>query len=98
MADTMPVTISASLDTVLKNFGNILGLERRGDVDAGEIWKLKMLPMAELIEYVSLSHLNNYNTTLYMCVYVCMYYCATEAILILFQNVAKIIAIKYNLK
>ena len=37
MADTMPVTISASLDTVLKNFGNILGLERRGDVDAGEI-------------------------------------------------------------
>ena len=34
---TIPTTISASLDTVLRNFGNTSVLERRGDDDAGEI-------------------------------------------------------------
>jgi len=33
----IPITISASLDTVLRKSGNTLSLERRGDVDAGEI-------------------------------------------------------------
>jgi len=37
MAAEIPKTISASLDTVLKNSGNVLFLERRGDDDAGEI-------------------------------------------------------------
>ena len=39
MACTIPTAISVSLDTVLRKRGNILELERRGDVDAGEIWK-----------------------------------------------------------
>ena len=34
---TIPIAISASLDTVLKKCGNVLSLERRGDDDAGEI-------------------------------------------------------------
>ena len=38
MACIIPATISASLDTVLTNCGNILVSERRGDVDPGEIW------------------------------------------------------------
>ena len=33
----IPTTISASLDTVLRKCGNTLGLDRRGDDDAGEI-------------------------------------------------------------
>ena len=33
----IPTAISASLDTVLRNFGNTSVLERRGDDDAGEI-------------------------------------------------------------
>ena len=37
MACTIPTTISASLDTVLRKVGNILEMERRGDVDDGEI-------------------------------------------------------------
>ena len=37
MACIIPTTISASLDTVLIKFGKVLLLERRGDVDAGEI-------------------------------------------------------------
>ena len=34
---TIPIAISASLDTVLRKRGNTLVLERRGDDDAGEI-------------------------------------------------------------
>ena len=37
MACTIPGTISASLDTVLRKYGNTWVLERRGDDDAGEI-------------------------------------------------------------
>jgi len=37
MAAEIPTTISASLDTVLKNNGNVSFLERRGDDDACEI-------------------------------------------------------------
>ena len=37
MACTIPGTVSASLDTVLRNRGNISVLERRGDDAAGEI-------------------------------------------------------------
>ena len=37
MACTIPTTISASLDTVLRKCGNISVLERRGDDAAGEI-------------------------------------------------------------
>lgn len=37
MACTIPMTILASLDTVLKKIGNVSLLDRRGDVDAGEI-------------------------------------------------------------
>jgi len=37
MACVIPTTISASLDTVLIKFENVLELERYGDVDAGEI-------------------------------------------------------------
>ena len=37
MASTIPTTTSASLDTVLRNLGNMSVLERRGDDDAGEI-------------------------------------------------------------
>ena len=37
IACTIPTTISASLDTVLKKIGKVSLLERRGDVDAGEI-------------------------------------------------------------
>ena len=37
MACAMPTTISASLDTVLRKVGNVLELERRGDVDTAEI-------------------------------------------------------------
>jgi len=33
----MPTTISASLDRDLRKRGNILSLERRGDVDVGAI-------------------------------------------------------------
>ena len=45
MACTIPPTISASLDTVLRKVGNILEIERRGDVDDGEIWKLNMIKL-----------------------------------------------------
>ena len=41
MACTIPTTTSASLDTVLRNRGNISVLERRGDDAAGEIWKIE---------------------------------------------------------
>ena len=41
MACTMPTTISASLDTVLRKRGNTLVLERRGDDAPGEIWKIE---------------------------------------------------------
>ena len=34
---TIPIAISASLDTVLRKRGNVALLERRGDDDAGEI-------------------------------------------------------------
>ena len=34
---TIPIAISASLDTVLRKCGNTSVLERRGDDDAGEI-------------------------------------------------------------
>ena len=37
MACTMPATISASLDTVLRKLENVSELERRGDVDTAEI-------------------------------------------------------------
>jgi len=37
MVAEIPTTISASLDTVLKNSGNVSFLERRDDDDAGEI-------------------------------------------------------------
>ena len=37
MACTIPVAISASLDTVLTKCGNVILLERRGDVAAGDI-------------------------------------------------------------
>ena len=37
MACTIPGTISASLDTVLRKYGNTAVLERRGDDEAGEI-------------------------------------------------------------
>ena len=39
MACIIPVIISASLDKDLRKCGNILVLERRGDVDVGAIWK-----------------------------------------------------------
>jgi len=39
MAAVIPTAISASLDTVLRNSGNILLLERRGDEDPGDIYK-----------------------------------------------------------
>jgi len=42
MAATIPSTISASLDTVLRNSGNVSLLERRGDDDAGEIYQTKL--------------------------------------------------------
>ena len=45
MACTIPPTISASLDTVLRKVGNILEIERRGDVDDGEIWKSNMIKL-----------------------------------------------------
>ena len=38
----IPTTISASLDTVLRKRGNTSVLERRGDDDAGEIYKEKI--------------------------------------------------------
>ena len=38
MTCIIPTTISASLDTVLRKCGNTLGLDRRGDDDAGEIY------------------------------------------------------------
>ena len=40
MACTIPTTVSASLDIALRKRGNISLLERRGDVDVGEIWKI----------------------------------------------------------
>jgi len=39
MAAVIPTAISASLDTVLTNSGNVLLLERRGDEDAAEIYR-----------------------------------------------------------
>ena len=39
MAAVIPSTISASLDTVLRNSGNSLLLERRGDEDPADIYK-----------------------------------------------------------
>ena len=39
IASAIPISISASLDTVLRNSGNILSLERRGDEDPGDIYK-----------------------------------------------------------
>ena len=39
MAAVIPIEISASLDTVLRNSGNSLSLERRGDEDPGDIYK-----------------------------------------------------------
>jgi len=39
MAAVIPSAISASLDTVLRNRGNNSSLERRGDVDPGDIYK-----------------------------------------------------------
>ena len=39
MAAVIPTAISASLDTVLRNSGNMLELERRGDEDAAEIYR-----------------------------------------------------------
>jgi len=41
MAAVIPIEISASLDTVLRNSGNSLSLERRGDEDPGDIYKKK---------------------------------------------------------
>ena len=41
MACTIPVAISASLDTVLRKCGNVTLLERRGDVDPADICKQK---------------------------------------------------------
>ena len=38
MACTIPTTISASLETVLTKCGKVLLLERRGDVEAGDIY------------------------------------------------------------
>ena len=40
MAWMIPVIISASLDKDLRKRGNVLVLERRGDVDVGAIWKI----------------------------------------------------------
>ena len=40
MTFTMPIFTSSSLDIVLRKFGKFLSLERRGDDDDGEIWKL----------------------------------------------------------
>jgi len=42
MAATIPSTISASLDTVLRNRGKVSLLESRGDDDACEIYKTKL--------------------------------------------------------
>jgi len=39
MAAVIPSAISASLDTVLRNSGNNLLLERRGDEDPGDIYQ-----------------------------------------------------------
>jgi len=39
MAAVIPTATSASLDTVLRNSGNIFLLERRGDEDPGDIYK-----------------------------------------------------------
>ena len=39
MTAVTPTATSASLDTVLRNSGNNFLLERRGDVDAGDIYK-----------------------------------------------------------
>lgn len=39
MTCIIPTLISASLDTVLRKCGNVSLLERRGDVDAGDIWE-----------------------------------------------------------
>jgi len=39
MTCIIPTSISASLDTVLRKFGNISTLERRIDDAAGDIWK-----------------------------------------------------------
>ena len=38
MTCIIPTAISASLDTVLRKRGNTLGLDRRGDDEAGEIY------------------------------------------------------------
>ena len=39
MAAVIPTATSASLDTVLRNSGNNFLLERRGEVDAGDIYE-----------------------------------------------------------
>ena len=51
MACTIPTIISASLDTVLRKVGNVLLLERRGDVDTGEIWKVKYILYTSKLPY-----------------------------------------------
>ena len=43
MAAVIPIATSASLDTVLKNSGNNLSLERRGDEDPGDIYKITVI-------------------------------------------------------
>jgi len=40
MAAVIPTATSASLDTVLRKSGNNLSLERRGDEDPGDIYKI----------------------------------------------------------
>ena len=41
MACRIPAIVSASLDRVLRKCGNVLLLERRGDVDVGAIWEIE---------------------------------------------------------
>ena len=41
MTFTIPMLVSASLDTVLRKRGNVLVLERRGDPEVGAIWKIE---------------------------------------------------------
>ena len=68
MACTMPTTISASLDTVLRKVGNILELERRGDVDTAEIWNTTN---TEIISEAILSYIYHCQLKYYLIFWYC---------------------------
>lgn len=59
IACIIPTTIAASLDMVLMKFGNVLALERKGDVDAGEIFNERATQVNPDFRH------NNYTTCTY---------------------------------